>query len=283
MAEDLLLRNYSVRTVKIYSYHVQALSRYFDRPAELLSMEEVRTYLLHVSCESRCSWSWWRQAVGALRFYYGTTLGRQEAMPRLPHPRREIHLPQVLSKSEVERLIQAASLAHHRLLLMTIYSVGLRLAEALTLTPGCVDTSRMIIHVRQGKGKMDRLVPLSTALLEALRLYWRMHGRGDWLFPGRDPMRPLSSRAAQSMTRRARQRAGIVKTVTPHTLRHSYATHMLEAGQDLRVIQRILGHRHLVSTLRYTHLGDAHALSAVSPLDTLSVPVSPRQLMLPGF
>ena len=282
LVEDLLLRNYSMRTVKVYSYHVQALSRYFDGPAESLNMEEVRTYLLHISCESRCSWSWWRQAVGALRFYYGTTLRRPDALPRLPHPRRELHLPPVLSKSEVEQLIQATSRAHHRLLLMTIYSAGLRLGDTLALTPNCIDSSRMLIHVRQGKGKVDRLVPLSSLLLEALRQYWRTHGRRDWLFPGRDPTRPLSDGAVQSMTRRARNRAGITKHVTPHTLRHSFATHMLEAGHDLRVIQRILGHRHLVTTLRYAHLGDTQVLSAVSPLDTLRVSFSPTQLSFPG-
>lgn len=281
--EDLMLRNYSPHTVKAYSYHLGALSRFCGSAPDRITIEQVRKYLLHVRFERNCSWSWWRQALAAFRFYYGSTLGRRESLPRLPHPRREIRLPQIMSKSEVERLIQATSPARHRLLLMTIYSVGLRLSEALALTPDSIDSHCMRIHIRLGKGKVDRVVPLSTVLLDALRDYWRLHGRRDWLFPGRSAERPLSSRAAQAMTRRARLRAGIRKRVTPHTLRHSYATHMLEAGNDIRVIQRILGHKRIRSTLRYIHLHSTHIPPTPSPLDSLNVPLTPRQLALPGL
>jgi site-specific recombinase XerD len=283
MLDDLVLRNYSKRTQQVYSLHLRFVERYFGRALETLSTDDLRGYLLHVIRERRCSWSWWRGAVAALRFFYGTTLGRENVVPQLPFPRREFRLPEVLSASEVKALLMVVQPLKYKLLLMTIYSSGLRLSEALSLTPADLDTHRMLIMVTQGKGRKDRIVPLSPLLLEALREYWRRDGINSCLFPGRDPSRPVSSGRVQAVTRRARLQAGIQKRVTPRMLRHSFATHLLEAGTDLLTIQKLLGHIHLHSTAVYTHVTAQHLAGVRSPLDSLAVELAPTQLEFDGF
>lgn len=283
MQEDLRLRNYSPATEDLYLYHLDRFSRHFDRPLAHLGPEEVRCYLLHLINERRCSPSWWRQAVSTLRFLYGVTLDRQDVVPSIPYPKVEVHLPVVLAPREVERLLNVVTLLKHKIILMTLYAAGLRLSEALNLTPADIDAERMLIHVRQGKGKRDRTVPLSPVLLDGIRQYRRQCETGRWLFPGRSVHHPITSGAIQGMTQGARKRAGLGKRVTPRTLRHSFATHLLEAGVDIRIIQRLLGHASLSSTEIYTHISRQTFESVQSPLDRLRIDLAPAQLPLEGF
>ena len=269
MLTDLRLRNYSLSTQKVYIYHVAAYARYIGRSPDELGPEDVRRYLLHLIHEKQVSWSWWKQAVAALRFFYGTTLGREDTLPEIPYPKKETRLPEVLSMAEVERLFRAVSNLKHRTLLMTLYGAGLRVSEALALRAEDIDSARMVLHVRRGKGRKHRVVLLSPVLLERLRHYWKETRPGHWLFPGQDPDRPLSAYTVQRVVRQARLRAGLHKHVTPHTLRHSYATHLLEAGTDVRVIQALLGHAYLQTTNRYTHVTQRHLGVVQSPIDHL--------------
>jgi integrase/recombinase XerD len=282
MQGDLRLRNYSPATESVYLYHIDRFTRHFNRSPVHLGSEEIRTYLLHL-INGACSGSWSRQAVAALRFLYGVTLGREDVVPNIPYPRQEVHLPVVLSPSEVERLLHAVSYLKHKVILMALYSAGLRLSEALHLAPGDVDSERMLIHVRQGKGKRDRTVPLSSVLLHGIRQFRREGDAGPWLFPGKQAHLPVATGTVQRMTQQARTRAGLHKRVTPRTLRHSFATHLLEAGTDIRVIQRLLGHASLSSTEIYTHVSLQHLASVRSPLDRLRVGIAPVQLTLDGF
>jgi site-specific recombinase XerD len=190
-------------------------------------------------------------------------------IPHLPFPRQEKRLPTVLSVEEVTRFFQAVTHRRDRVALLTIYAAGLRISETLNLKPEDIDSDRMLIHVRQGKGKKDRMVMLSPKLLEELRLYVRWTRPFHWLFPGSDPTQPLSTRALQRTCRLTGERAGITKRVTPHVLRHSFATHLLDAGTDLRVIQTLLGHRSLTTTTRYTHVSTQRVQDTTSPLDRL--------------
>ena len=283
MQIDLRLRNYSINTERVYLRHADLFVRHFNRSPVRLGPDHIRAYLLYTIETRACSWSWWRQAVASLRFLYGTTLGRREVVPQIPFPRREVRLPIVLSPGEVERLLNAVHLLKHKIILMAMYSAGLRVSEALCLTNGDIDSASMLIHVRQGKGRRDRIVPLAPTLLDAIRQYRRTHKTGPWLFPGQDPHRPLTTRAVQWMTSKARLRANIEKHATPRTLRHSFATHHLEAGTDILTIQRLLGHAHLQSTLVYLHLSRRHISSVPSPLERLGVEVAPTQLTLRGL
>ena len=284
MRTDLRLRNYSSATVRTYMAHADLFARHFGRSPTRLGPDHIRSYLLHVRDEQGCSWSWWRQAVSALRFLYGTTLGRRDVIPQIPYPRRERRLPVVLTTSEVERLIKAAPSVKHKVILMTIYSAGLRISEALHLTKGDIDPAAMLIHVRHGKGRRDRIVPLSPALMHGLRQYMRLNRtESPWLFPGQDPLRPLTSATVERMTSKARERANIDKHATPRSLRHSFATHHLETGTDIRTIQELLGHAHINSTLVYLHLSRRFISSVPSPLDQLDVELAPIQLAFAGF
>lgn len=283
MQIDLRLRNYSRATERMYLYHADRFVRHFNRSPAHLGPDHIRSYLLHLSNERAYSWSWWRQAVSALRFLYGNTLRRRDVLPRIPYPRREVRLPVVFSTSEVERLLDAVSHLKHKIILMTIYSAGLRLSEALHLAREDIDGGSMLIHVRHGKGKRERIVPLSPSLMHGLRQYRRVHSPGPWLFPGRDPRYPISGRSVQRMTNAAGVRANLSKRATPRSLRHSFATHHLEAGTDIRIIQELLGHAHLTTTLVYTHVSRRHLASVPSPLDQLDVDVAPIQLTLDGL
>ena len=283
MQIDLRLRNYSRATERVYLHHIDRFVNHFDRSPLQLGPDHVRSYLLHLSSEGAYSWSWWRQAVSALRFLYGTTLRKRDVLPRIPYPRREVRLPVVLTTSEVERLLKAVDSVKHRVILMTIYSAGLRLSEALHLSPEDIDSAGMLVHVRHGKGRRHRIVPLSPSLLHALRQYRRMHNPRHWLFPGQDPRYPICTRTVQRVTNAAGVRARLNKRATPRSLRHSFATHHLEAGTDIRIIQELLGHAHLTTTLVYTHVSRRHLETVSSPLDRLSVDVAPVQLRLNGL
>jgi integrase/recombinase XerD len=268
MLEDLRLRNYSPRTEEIYIDHVARFARHFGQSPERLGPEEIRRYQLSL-IEGGVSWSQFNQAVCALRFLYGVTLKRSWKVAQVPFAKRPKRLPTVLSPEEVARLLHAVSNRKHRLLLSTIYAAGLRVSEVVGLQVGDIDSRRMVIRVRQGKGRKDRLVMLSPQLLEGLRAYAGWYRPRLWLFPGTDRARPLSVSAVQKVCTRARKAAGIAKSVTPHTLRHSFATHLLEGGADLPLIQAMLGHSDIRTTTRYTHVAAGRIQAAASPLDRL--------------
>lgn len=271
--DDLQLRNRSPRTVEVYVYHLKEYARYFHQSPDQLTLDHAHRYILYLLHEKKASWSSYNQAVSALRFFYQVTCPKEDIVLRLPYGKRPRKLPTVRSVEEVARFLDAVRPRAVRLLLRAAYACGLRLSEALHLTPACIDSERMVLRIL-GKGQKERLVGLSPVLLEELRQYYREVKPGSWLFPGKDPQRPLHAATVQHACKRACQRAGLPR-ITPHTLRHCYATHLLEAGTDLRLIQALLGHQRVGTTAGYTHVTTTGLQRVVSPLDTLPKP-SPR-------
>ena len=269
MADDLHLRNYSDRTIKAYLRCVSNFARHFGKSPDELGPAQIREYQLHLVKEKQCSWAVFNQTVCALRFFYSTTLGCKETIEEIPYPRFEKRLPVVLSKTEVAALLQAVKNLKHRTLLTTIYATGLRVSEVTNLLITDIDSSRMIIQVRQGKGRKDRLVMLSANLLTLLREYWKAYHPRHWLFPGQNRSRPINNATAYRICQQAARAAKLPKSISPHTLRHSFATHLLEAGTDLRTIQLLLGHRNLKTTAVYLHVSTLALRSTTSPLDLL--------------
>jgi len=275
MIEDLHIRQYSASTVRNYVASVAEFALHFGRSPELLGPEEIREYQRHLVEERHAAYATLCMKVAALRFVYNVTLGKKLDMQVIPYPRRMRTQPEVLSPQEVSRLLTAVGCLKHRAALMTAYGGGLRVSEVLSLQPSDIDSERMVMRVRQGKGRQDRLVMLPERLLQTLREYWmaeRGTGRpSPWLFPSPvDPSRPLSAKMLERAIHRAARRAGIEKHVTPHTLRHSFATHILEAGGNIRAVQGLLGHRSLSSTERYTHVSIQTIRATPSPLDLLA-------------
>jgi len=273
MIDDMTLRNLSPHTIDAYVLAVKQFAKHFRRAPEQLSGEDARQYLLHLVREQHASWSRYNLARCGLQFFYQVTLGRDERFDKLPCARTPKRLPTVLSPGELRRLFEVARDVKHKALLMTLYGAGLRISEALGLKPADIDGRRMLIHVRLGKGTgggKDRMVKLSPQLLAVLRDYWRARRPVDWLFPqAKNPARPMDSSDAWRMVHRTARRAGIARRVSPHTLRHSYATHLLDAGTDLRTIQLLLGHGNLKTTTIYLHVSQAKLNAAASPLDRL--------------
>jgi len=269
--DDLRLRNYAQRTIETYVGRIVAFAKHFGRSPDLLGPEEVRTFQLHL-LERRVSWSSFNQAVCALRFLYGTTLGRPEQLPLIPYGKRPKTLPSVLAPQEVLRLIDAAPTPRDRIFLQVAYGCGLRLSELIHLRVTDIDSARMVIQVRQGKGAKDRLVPLSPRLLQELRDYWRRYQPSAWLFPGDKPGQPISGSNLQRRFGQLVQRVGLTKHCSLHTLRHSYATHLLEAGVDLLTLKTLLGHKTLETTTRYLHVNSQRLQQTPSLLDLLVVP-----------
>jgi len=273
--DDLRLRNYSPRTIEAYVAGVLRLAKHFGRSPELLGTEEIRAFQLHL-LQRHVSWSQFNQTVCALRFLYRVTLGRPDVVPLIPYGKRPKTLPCVLSPDEVARLFAAARCGRDRMLLQTAYACGLRLNELLHLEVSAIDSPRLLVHVRQGKGQKDRLVPLSLRLLAELRDYWRCYRPQRWLFPNATGQGPLCAGSVQRLIKRVRRRAGIGKPATMHTLRHSFATHLLEAGVDILTVQKMLGHRQLSTTAHYLHLRSDHLRRLPSLLELLPVPAAPR-------
>jgi integrase/recombinase XerD len=251
---DLQLRNYSPRTVETYVRHVVHFARHFGRSPELLGVEEIRLYQLHLIQQRHASFSAFNQVVCALRFLYRQTLHAAFDVTMIPYGKRPRVLAAVLSRAEVSQLLALVARPLERLILQTTYACGLRASEVLGLRVTDIDSSRMLLGVRHGKGGKDRQVPLSPALLAALRVHWQQRRPTTWLFPGQTATGQRSLGALQRVCRRAVVAAGFSKKVSLHTLRHSYATHLLEAGVDLVTIQRLLGHNHLQTTARYLHM-----------------------------
>jgi site-specific recombinase XerD len=269
--DDLRLRNYARRTIDTYVSRVACFAKHFGRSPELLGPNEVRDFQLHL-LQQRVSWSSFNQAVCALRFLYGTTLGRPEHLPLIPYGKRPKTLPSVLSPDEVLRLLDAASPGRDRVLLQVAYGCGLRLSELLHLRVADIDSARMVLHIRQGKGAKDRLVPLSLRLLEELRAYWRRYRPQHWLFPGHRADGTLTASNIQRRFGRLVKQVGLSKHCSMHTLRHSYATHLLEAGVDVLTLKALLGHSSLQTTARYLHVSTQRLHQTPSLLDLLVVP-----------
>jgi site-specific recombinase XerD len=266
---DLQLRNYAPRTVATYVAAVVRFAAFHRRSPEHLDAEAIRAYLLHLLHERRASWSTFNQAVSALRFLYGITLGRPEVVPHVPYGKKPKTVPTVWSRDEVRRLLEAVPAGRGRLMLQLAYGCGLRVGEVVRLKVRDIDSGRGVLVIRQAKGRKDRLVPLSPRLLEELRAYWRQARPRDWLFPGPGSSGHASIGHLQRVCQRAVRAAGLTKRGGMHTLRHSYATHLLEAGIDLPTLQKLLGHNQITTTLRYTHVGGAHLRTTPSPLDQL--------------
>jgi len=272
--DDLRLRNYSRRTIETYVGRIACFAKHFGRSPDVLGSEQVREFQLHL-LQQRVSWSSFNQAVCALRFLYGTTLGRPEQLPLIPFGKRPKALPSVLSSVEVLRLLDAAPAGRDRVLLQVAYGCGLRLSELLHLQVRDIDSARMVIHVRQGKGAKDRLVPMSLRLLEELRAYWRMSRPRTWLFPGHKRDRAISAGNIQRRLTRLVKQVGLNKHCSMHTLRHSYATHLLEAGVDLLTLKALMGHTSLQTTARYLHVSTLRLQQTPSLLDLLALPKPP--------
>ena len=272
--DDLRLRNKSPRTIETYVLRVGLFARHFGRSPELLGADAIRAYQQHLLAR-QASWSQFNQAVCALRFLYNVTLGRPDVIRHLPFAKRPRTLPSVLSPEEVTRLLEAALPGRDRTLLDVAYSCGLRLKELLGLQVRDIDSARMVLHIRQGKGQKQRFVPLSARLLAVLRAYWRVCRPATWLFVGVKPLQPLTDGAVQRICRRTAQRAGLTKHVTPHTLRHSFATHLLEAGVDLLSVQALLGHSHFNTTAKYLHVSMRRLQQLPQLLEGLVLPARP--------
>lgn len=269
MEEELKIRRYSPATIKAYIAAVKGFAVFHGRSPEEMGAEEVRSYLLHLTEKKKLSWSTINQTICSIRFFYIDVLNRPIEVDRVFYQKRERKLPVVLSEHEVLRLLEAAANLKERAILMTFYSCGLRLQELLHLQPKDIDSDRMRIRVRAGKGGKERSVVLAVTLLEVLREYFRQFRPTHWLFFADKPEHPVHPRTLQRMVSEAARRAGLSKPVTPHLLRHSFATHLLEHGTNLRYIQELLGHRSLKTTMLYTHVSREALGQVISPLDRL--------------
>jgi len=271
MIEDMTVRNLSRYTQRNYLSAVARFARHFGKSPADLGPEQVRDYLNHLIAQ-KISASHFNVTVAALRFLYTVSLERDWAPARLLFQKRPRNLPTVLSVEEATRFLEVIPQHKLRIVLVTAYAAGLRVFEVVALRTCDIDSSRMVLHVASGKGAKERLVMLSPKLLDLLRTYWKAERpHSEWLFPGRDPDQHISIRSVQLACQTAREAAGIPKHVTMHTLRHSFATHLLEAGVDLYTIKLLLGHRSLSSTARYLHVATNSVCAVPSPLDRLKL------------
>jgi integrase/recombinase XerD len=272
MIEDMQIRNLAPHTQRAYVEQVVRFARHFRKSPEHLGPAEIRTYLLYLAHDKHLAASSIIVAVSALRFFYTVTLKRSWIVKDdIPTGRQAKKLPVVLSQGEVARFLAAVDNLKHRVILTVCYATGLRISEAVRLTPAAIDSQRMVIRVEQGKGRKDRYVMLPPRLLDMLRDYWRRTHPGQWLFPGDRPGQPICPLTINHTCREVRQQCGIGKPVTPHSLRHAFAVHLLEAGTDLRTIQLLLGHRNLGTTARYLLIATSKVCATASPFESLNV------------
>ena len=282
MLEELQRRNLSPITTRIYLRAVEEFAQYFKTPPDRLGPNHIRQYQAHLFTDRKLDAISVAQQLSALRFFFLKTLKRPWMVEDMAIPKRPIRLPEVLSRKEVERLIQSAASPLHRIWLLILYAAGLRREEVVQLKIGDIDSDRMLIRIRQGKGRKDRDIMLSPRLLQELRDYWRGADPKPktYLFPGKGPHQnadvPMDARSVFDAVQHAARRAAIEKRVHPHTLRHCFATHLLESGADLRTIQLLLGHADLKTTSRYLHLSERHLKAAASPLDSLTLTAEPN-------
>jgi len=276
MIEDMTIRNLSPATQQSYIHAVSKFSRYFGRSPEKLTLEDVRAYQVHLASMA-VSWGSLNQAVCALRFFYGVTLGQATIPERIPYAREPCKLPTVLSADEIVRFLEAVSSLKSRVALTTAYAAGLRVSEVVALKLRDIDSDRRVIRIENGKGGKERYVMLSAPLLGILRSYWRLAHPSLYLFPGRTENKPIEQTVLHAACRSAAAAAGLDKRVSVHVLRHSFATHLLESGADIRVIQVLLGHENLSTTARYTRVSTGLIAATASPLDRLSLDVTPPE------
>jgi integrase/recombinase XerD len=275
MREELVRRNYAATTIHSYTKAVEHFQRHIDKPLDQLGPDDLRSYHAHLLGDRKLAVNTVVLNICALRFLYIKVLKRRDMKEDLPYPKQRQRLPVILSPAEVAQLIGAASNLYHRTMLMTLYSTGLRRAELCRLKVSDIDSKRMMLRVVQGKGGIDREVPLGKKLIPILREYYRWMRPQTYLFPG--PInhlradKPITEKMVWQAVREASNRAGIKKHVTPHTLRHCFATHLLESGADLRSIQMMLGHSDLEATTVYLHLSRRHLQATANPLDQISI------------
>jgi site-specific recombinase XerD len=271
MIEDMTVRNFAPNTQDSYLIQVSLFARHFGKSPEHLGPEEIRAYQIYLAEQKKVSVSTRIVVVSALRFFYAVTLRRDWTVQLIPTPKKDHRLPVILSPQEVLELLQAAPSFTHHVIFSTMYGTGMRVSEALHLRAADIDGQRMMIRIQLGKGHKDRDVQLSAKLLELLRCYWRKVRPGEWMFPGQNPDQPLTPDAVGTAVARASQRAGLKKHPSPHSFRHAYAVHLLEAGTDVRRIQLLLGHRSLATTARYLRLATTTVCATTSPLDLLPI------------
>jgi len=283
MLEELERRNYAQTTIDSYIHAVEHFAQYFRRSPDQLGPDHIREYQVALFKKFKLAPNTVSRRLAALRFFYIQTLKKGWSVAETPYPKKALNLPMVLSQEEVARLINAALTPFHRIILMTLYATGVRRAELARLKISDIDSQRMVIHVQGGKGRKDRDIMLSPKLLAALREYWRGLKRKptQWLFPGgcsHTAERPITPKTVYYACRHAARRAGLQeKKIHPHTLRHCFATHLLESGADLRTIQLLLGHRDLEETTIYLHLSRRHLCATASPLDALGLSPAPEK------
>ncbi|MGH9363211.1 MAG: tyrosine-type recombinase/integrase [Thermoanaerobaculia bacterium] len=273
MEADMEVRGFSPQTRKAYLRCMRAFVGHFMRPPDQLTPDHIHQYQLHLTRGREVSTGTFNQAIAALRFFYRVTLKKDWAIQEIPYRKKARKLPEILSPEKVTALFSSAKNLKHRAILMTLYAGGLRVNEAVHLKLSDIDSQRMVIRVEQAKGRKDRYVMLSPKLLEVLRQYWKAFRPRTWLFPGQPSDKPIDRATVNRMLHKVQKAAGIRGRVYPHLLRHSFATHLMEHGTHLPVIQRLLGHRSLRSTEIYTHVAKNYLHETPSPLDTLPDPM----------
>jgi site-specific recombinase XerD len=271
MIEDLRIRNYSAQTIRVYINSVVEFARYLGKSPDQLGAEDIRRYQLYLLYGKKVNWSTFQIRMSALKFLYTKTLKQSWFDVEVAKPKVVRKLPRVLTREEVKAILDETVNLKHRALLATLYDAGLRCAEAQQLKISDIDSHRMVIHIRAGKGQFPRQVKLSTKLLELLRIYWLWLKPKEWLFPGHKPGAPMTTNAIRSVCQSMGKKAGLSKSFSPHSLRHSFATHLLDAGTDLRTIQLMLGHADLKTTSRYLHVSEEQFKTLSSPLENLPI------------
>jgi len=277
LAQDMQIRHLATNTIDAYTYHVEKFEQFLGaKHIQDVRPEDIRSFQLHLIEIRKVGWSSFNQAVCGLRFLFSVTFPRDWHVVMIPFGKRAKKLPTVLSGQEVSSLLQCTPNLKHRTFFITLYAAGLRLSEAANLRISDIDSQRMQLNIQSGKGKKQRQVPLSPRLLEALRVYWKQYQPQQLLFPGKTPEKPYAGTSIQKTIKASARRAGLKKNVTPHTLRHSYATGLLEAGVDILTISRLLGHSSFTTTMVYLHVRQTHFLRSPSPLDWLPTRQLPK-------
>jgi len=273
MIEDMTVRNFARNTQESYLSQVSLFGRHFGKSPDQLGPEEIRAYQIYLAEERKVSVGTRIVAVSALRFFYAVTLQRDWTVQLIPTPKKDYRLPAILSPQEVLQVLQAAPSFTHHVIFSTMYGTGMRVSEVVHLRAANIDGQRMMIRIELSKGHKDRDVQLSPKLLELLRCYWRKVRPGEWMFPGQNSGQPLTRDAVGEAVARTSQRIALKKAISPHSFRHAYAVHLLEAGTDVRRIQLLLGHRSLSTTARYLRLASTTVCATTSPLDLLPLPI----------
>lgn len=276
MTEAMQVRNFTHNTQLAYLQQIAALAKYYHQSPETLGAQQVQAYQLYLTNERKLAPGSLCTIAAALRFLYHVTLKCEWALDDIPIPKKPLKLPVILSREEIQRFLECIGSPKHRTLLTTTYAAGLRVSEATHLKVTDIDSQRMVIRIEQGKGQRDRYVMLSQRLLEVLRAYWKLVRPRQWLFPGDIPGHPITRDAVGQACEKARRLSGIQKPITPHSMRHAFATHLLESGADVRKIQLLLGHRSLATTSHYLKVASSAVCATVSPFDLLPQPEPPQ-------